>query len=343
MQQIDVADERLRWYAPQPVVVRKGALRLERFPRTAYDHLQGRIGPLANLRSSSGCRLAFMTDSPWVVLQLDRLRHHQPVPVGIDCEVSLRDGSRIALHSADLREQSGKVDVRFATGLERGGPRQEVVLHLPLISTAVVSGIKLTREAVLEPAPACEPRWLAIGDSLTQGFCVQQPLQHWLPRLERELDLPAWNLGVGGLTIEPEVFAPALASRRWDLVTVGLGSNHAWDDGMAATFLPAAEGLVDLLEAGGHGRIVWLLPPWKPCEDGKGPAEFMGVPLDARAAARMAGIREHLTDLLADHPQITLTGELMPRDHRLYADGLHPAALGFSALATALAPVLTAD
>ena len=49
--------------------------------------LAGQIGPLANLRSSSGCAVLLRSDSPVITLHLDRLRHHQFAPVGIDIEV----------------------------------------------------------------------------------------------------------------------------------------------------------------------------------------------------------------------------------------------------------------
>ncbi|MBA2482800.1 MAG: SGNH/GDSL hydrolase family protein, partial [Planctomycetes bacterium] len=276
------SDPRLALSSPVPVLQIDGPVRLERFARSATEAVAGQLGPLANLRSSSGCSIWFSTDSPWVELHLERLRHHQPVPCGISAEIARADGGFDASESEDLRERDGAVAVRLPTGLERGSPRT-VSLWLPLISTCAIAGVEFAAGATVERLEPPTPRWLAIGDSLTQGFSVQSPRQNWVHRLSRRWDLPAWNLGVGGIRIEPAVFAPALAVRTWDLVTIALGSNHAWKESDAITAADRAAELADLALAGGHRRIVWLLPPWKPCEDGLGPAGFAGVPLDRAA------------------------------------------------------------
>ena len=80
--------------------------------------------------------------------------------------------------------------------------------------------------------------------------------------------------GVGGLRIEPQLFAPAVHGQSWDLVTVGLGSNHAWRDSDAAEVAQRAAELCQLITNAMIKTL--LLPPWKPLEDGKGPPEFFG-------------------------------------------------------------------
>jgi lysophospholipase L1-like esterase len=326
MQRFPAADERLRWWAPRPPAVDPSGYRLDRFEREAQRLLAGRIGPLANLRSSAGCAVVFRTASPMISVHLDRLRHHQATPSGIDCELHLADGTVRVLPSIDLREQDGAMDVTFPTGLDAAA---DCWIWLPCISTTLIAGISLSDGFAPEAVALPEPRWLAIGDSSTQGFCVQSPTTCWVHRLSRRWQLPVWNLGVGGITIEPEVFAPALAARRWDLVTVNLGSNHSWRDSDAARAGAQARALAELLVSGGHRQVLWALPPWKPCEDGLGPPEFYGVPLDAAAGRRAAAVREELAAVLAPFaPSILTVCDLMPHDHHLLADGLHPAALG---------------
>lgn len=330
-------DPLLTYFSPQPVERTLTGVRLERFPPAAYQALCGQIGPTANLRSSSGCAVLLRTDSPWLELRLERLRHHQLVPVGIDCEVEQEAGESRAFGSMDLRERSGAVAVPFATGLERGGSPRGVMLWLPLISTCAVSGVVVADGSAVEPAGAPDPRWLAIGDSLTQGFCVQSPTQHWVHRLARRWNLPAWNLGVAGVKIEPSAIEWALSARRWELVTIGLGGNHAWTDADAATAPERAVALVEIALAGGHGRVVWILPPWKPCEDGKGPPEFAGVPLDRVTGDRMKRVRESLRERVSRYaPRLEILGDLLPHDPRYFPDGLHPFAIGFSRMADPL-------
>ncbi len=333
-------DPRLTWVAPQPPESDGQAIRLTRFPRAATTVLAGQIGPVANLRSSSGCGLRVLTDSPWLEVHLARLRHHQPFPASIALEIEHADGVRQAC-GPDLRELQGDVTVRLPTGLERGGAPAVLAVWLPLISTCAVTGITLADGAVVETAPAPIPRWLAIGDSLTQGFSVQSPLDSWVPRLARRLGLPCWNLGVGGIKIEPEVFRWALESRVWDVVTIALGSNHAWRQSDADNVIEPALLLARLACAGPHRRVIWVLPPWKPCEAGKGPADFQGMPLGPDTGLRAAAIRAALRDALTPlAPRLVLTGDHVPEDVRLLPDGLHPAAHGSAIIAERLAGVL---
>lgn len=333
MHLIPSADSRLSYWSPEPVDRTLPTVRLERFPRVAQDALAGQIGPLANLRSSAGCAVVLRTDSPRVTLLIERLRHHQPIPCGIALEVERDDGWH-QVHSEDLRERDGDLAVGLPTGLERGGPLRTVWIWLPLISTCVIVGVKVTDGAQVTTAELPAPRWLAIGDSLTQGFSVQSPLQNWVHRLSRRWQLPVWNLGIGGVKIEPTVFAPALAAQRYDLVTIALGSNHSWRESDVASASERAAELAELALAGGHQRVVWLLPPWKPCEEGKGPPDFAGVPLDRATGERAGRVRVAVRERLQAYvPRLELVEDLMPHDHRLLPDGLHPQALGFARFA----------
>lgn len=327
---IPAGDARLSFYCPQPVDRSGESVRLERFPRVAHAAVRSHIGPLANMRSSSGCAVLLRTDSPRVVLHLEQFKHHQLVPQGVACEVERAPGEWETFGSLDLRERDGKVDVPFATGLERGQGARTTQFWLPTISTCAVAGVSVEPGSVIEAAAPPEPRWLAIGDSLTQGFSVQCPTQTWVHRLMRRWDLPAWNLGVGGIKIEPGAFEWALTEKRWDLVTIALGSNHSWYPSEVEPAGDRAAALAELALSGGHARVVWLLPPWKPCEEGKGPREFMGVPLTEETGERVRRVREILRQRLTPYePRLEVIGDLGVHDHRYYPDGLHPFAIGF--------------
>lgn len=328
-------DARLSFTAPQAVDRSRGDVRLERFPPAVTALLMGQIGPLANLRSSTGCSVRLRTDSPWLILHLDRLRHHQPIPQGVALEVQQDDGTWFGVDSADLREREGLVDIRLPTGL-RAGELRDCVLWLPLLSTAVVAGVSVADDALVEVAAVETPAWLALGDSLTQGFSTQSPLSTWVHRLMRRWNLPAWNLGVGGLMIEPEAFRWALTTQRWPLVTIALGSNNGWRESTVELAAERTSQLAELALANAD-QVVWCLPPWKPMEDGKGPIEFMGIALDRATGARIARVRELVRAQLAHYPAIQVLDDLLPHDHRWYPDGLHPFAWGFAQFAESLA------
>lgn len=337
---IPAADPRLATFAPLPPTAEGGGLRLDRFDADASAALAGQPGPLANLRSSSGCAWLWRTDSPTVTVTLTRLRHHQPVPCHVALEVRVGDRLTESL-SSDLREHDGEVVTTLATGLERGQALGAVALWLPPISTCALAAIDLADGARLEPLAPPRVRWLAIGDSLTQGFSVASPLQTWVHRLARRWHAPVRNLGVAGIRIEPAVFAPALQAATYDLVTIALGSNHAWNEADASRAGARAAELAAQAAAGRHQRIAWILPPWKPFEDGKGPADFAGVPLDRAASVRMARVRAAVRSALEPFTsRIQLVDDTMPHDLRLLPDGLHPHAWGSARYAQALAETL---
>jgi len=323
--------EHLRVHAPRPPLRVDGELRCDRFPREVARHLAGQVGPLANLRSAAGCAVGWRSDAPWCRVELVRLRHLQPAATRIAVEIRADDGGWRRVDSPDLRSESGDVAIEIPLGGERGGELRECWLRLPNISTCLLGGIVLPEGSrVDDPPPAPEPTWCALGDSFTQGFCAASPCDTFVHRHARRRGLDYWNLGLAGLTIEPEVFAWAL-ERRWDLITVGLGSNHAFTGDDDATVRARAAAMCELLARTDHGRIVWMLPPWKACEDGKGPPEFMGVPLDRAAGARAARIRDLLAEVLAEHrDRIDVVGDLIPHDHTLLPDGLHLTARGFA-------------
>ncbi|MBA3846973.1 MAG: SGNH/GDSL hydrolase family protein [Planctomycetes bacterium] len=334
------ADDRLSYLAPQAVDRGRAEVRLERFPIAVATTLAGQIGPLANLRSSSGCGIALRSDSPWVELRLARLRHHQPTPCGIALEVADGTGGAAwrVTSSADLREHDGEVAVRLATGCAPGAAPTAMIAWLPLISTCAIAGVAFADGAEVAPWRPPEPDWLVLGDSLAQGFCVQDPTQGWIHRLARARGRDAWNLGVGGIGIVSEAFAWAL-DRRWDTVLIALGSNHAWRDSDVAAVGDRARALAEQVLASSPRRVCWLLPPWKALEGGAGPAEFAGVAL-APAAPRLPVIRAALRAALAGYPTIELIDDLMPREARLLPDGLHPTASGMARYAANLRAAL---
>ena len=326
MIELAASDSRLCYSAPQEPVFVGESVRLERFPRATQALLKGQIGPLANLRSAPQCGVGVVTDSPFIELRLQQLRHHQPMPVALDAEMSWPDGRQHVSHGADIRELRDACCIRLATGCVPGDPAT-VWLWLPVISTCQVSSVALADGSSVAAADKPEADWLAIGDSLTQGFTVQQPSQTWVHRVARKHQLTPWNLGVAGIRIEAEVFSWALAERDWRLVTINLGANHAHRAEDVATAGERAAAFAEAVIAAVSCPILWILPPWRPCEDGLGPTEFMGVPLDTAAGQRTRQVREALQTVLASYePSIRCVLDPMPHEYRAYPDGLHPQA-----------------
>jgi hypothetical protein len=121
MHLIPAADPRLSYFCPEPVDRSLAAVRLERFSRAAYDAVNGQIGPLANLRSSSGCAVVLRTDSPRVTVVLERVRHHQPIPCGIAERVGQRPALDQRHPAACLHERARRREAHDAAADDEGG------------------------------------------------------------------------------------------------------------------------------------------------------------------------------------------------------------------------------
>ena len=65
------------------------------------------------------------------------------------------------------------------------------------------------------------------------------------------------------------------------------------------------------------------------------------MPLDRAAGARASRVREALRSALSPFaPRLELHEDLMPHDHRLLPDGLHPLAYGSAKYADAVAEAI---
>lgn len=337
MHEIDGNDERIAVFAPQAARRLRGELRISRFPARASEILQDQIGPLANLRSAAGCFLCVRTNSPRIDVLLRRLRHHQPVPQSLDCVVEQTDGTWLSSASVDLRPLDGDVRVSLFTGLERDRAAREVRIFLPCISTCVIAGLAISDDADFATGQVPKADFLALGDSLTQGFNVAHPTQTWVQRVAFRRGLHAWNLGLGGLKIEPAVHDWAIQRGDWRVIVVALGSNHAWRESDADHCSERAAMLLELLQPClAQTQVLWVLPPWKPLENGLGPPDYMGVPLTAAAAKRVERVRADLAQILRSEPRITVVTDALPHQARWMPDGLHPEALATAAYADAI-------
>ncbi len=325
---VPITDPVLSWYGAWSLHPHGGGLRPERFPPGTAARIGGGDWPLANLRSPAGTALVFATDARRVVLAVERLRHHQATGNAFALVAEGPAGEWQTMARVDVRKRRGACRIEFRLAEQQRESRR-LWLWLPPISSCVLSGLYLPREAGLVAASPPAPRWLAIGDSITQGFAVDAYDRTWVHSCQQAWGLPARNLGFGGALVEPEVFLSAQGQAPYELVTVALGGNHAWHDEWVEDLAEPCRRLAEGLLAVGHQRVAWLLPSPKPCAIGAGPASFAGLPLDARFAANGQRVREILREVLATYePAVTVVDGLLPPDPGLLPDGIHPAVAG---------------
>lgn len=141
-------------------------------------------------------------------------------------------------------------------------------LVLPYGDSVELRGI--AADAPLVPPPAWRrPRWVAYGDSVTQGFDASHVGATWAWQLAQAKGWELVNLGIGGRACTTSD-AAAIAACSPDLVTIAIGVND-WQGGVP----PAAYGQrlralrAEVARLVPHARIavlspLWVAPAWRP-------------------------------------------------------------------------------
>ena len=198
--------------------------------------------------------------------------------------------------------------------------------YLPLNAGTRVVAI----EGLVEPAPL-QPRWLAYGDSITEGWITSTPAGAWPAVAGRQLGLDAINMGYAGAARGEIVSAEHLAELDADIITVAHGTN-CWTR-TPHTAAMVAEGMRAFLAVVRQGHpdtpVVVVSPIVRP--DAESTPNRLGATLaDLRAAIEDVAAERDVS-LVPGLPLVT--GEQLP-------DGIHPADEGHAAIAAGVAPVL---
>jgi lysophospholipase L1-like esterase len=250
-------------------------------------------------------------------------------------------GTTFAAYPADYAAEDDGLSAEVPALLGEGtvrlplGPGTTTV-YLPEAMAPTVTGIKGIGGAIA-PGPA-QPRWLAYGDSITEGWGASAPGRSWLATAARRLGLEAINFGYAGCGRGELVVAEAMAAVPADVITIAFGTN-CW------SMIAFSE---DLLEATarafvasvrvGHPRtpIVLVSPIVRP--DAETTPNRLGVTLARlRAAYERAALSLGATDAgitLVNGRELVSPGQL--------ADGVHPDDSGHAVLAAAVAPAVSA-
>jgi hypothetical protein len=115
-------------------------------------------------------------------------------------------------------------EARLTVPLPDRDADQVVVLYLPEAPAVVVHAVRGIAGA-LEPAPR-GPRWLAYGDSITQGWSVTDPGRTWASTVARRTGLDLVNLGFAGSARgELPAALQIKATASVDVITMAWGTN----------------------------------------------------------------------------------------------------------------------
>jgi len=278
-----------------------------------------------------GASLEFVTDAVALTVHLRRNGRHVRRDAVDGTVVLTSAGAALATGAIPA---TGPADYDWTVSLPAVDRLRALRFHLPYAEAVDCGGFTLNDGARVAPAApeAARPRWLACGDSITQGFRASSPLGTYPALVGARRGWSVFNAGIGGRCAEA-VDGEALAAIPADLVTILLGYNDYYQQRPAAATRDQLAGMIRALRQGQpHRPIVVITPLWSsqdaPRDRGLGLDAYRGAAAEAVAALADPAIR--LLDGLS----------LLPAWPELFTDGIHPTDAGFRLLADNLARVL---
>ncbi|MBI3227634.1 MAG: GDSL family lipase [Mycolicibacterium cosmeticum] len=225
-------------------------------------------------------------------------------------------------------------------GLGHGAVRLDLAAGVDPAIVYLPEGMKPTimslraRDGELRPAPAL-PRWIAYGDSITEGWSASSPARSWVSIVGRECGLDAVNLGYAGAARGEIVVAEQIAALEVDVISVAYGTN-CW------TTIPHSADMVRSI-TDAFLRIVRSAHPDVPIVV-VSPITRPGAELTPnRLGASQAELRAALEQavLATPDPLVHLVGGRDLVDPELLRDGIHPDDAGHQLLADTIGRELT--
>jgi lysophospholipase L1-like esterase len=242
--------------------------------------------------------------------------------------VAYRAGQKVAEADAVMGEGMAELVMSGRTDLP-------VTIYFPEGMQPIVTGVEGIEETIV-PAPL-QPRWLAYGDAVTQGWLASAPAMAWPAVAGRKLGLDVCNLGYAGTARPETTSALMLAETPAEVISIAFGLNN-WSR------VPHTEGLMAeevrcflSIVREGHPDlpIVVVSPTARPdAED---------VP--NRVGATLSQLRRAMEQTVLDaisrgDEKLFLVSGLAVVDPEHLEDGLYPGDEGHRRIAAAVSKIL---
>ena len=212
---------------------------------------------------TTGVRLAFRTDSPWI--ELDAMPTGfsilgVPAPVvAFDLVV---DGQRVArkagdfgtrlaidLMTFDLKVEPGEpAQLRFDVGAADAGVTREIEIWLPQTAATELRALRVADGARVDPPTRAQRTWAHYESSISHCIEAHGPTESWPAIAARLGDAELRQFAFAGQCHLDQFVARSIAAQDVDLISLKLGINVVNADSLTErTFPPAVRGFLDTL------------------------------------------------------------------------------------------------
>jgi len=287
-----------------------------------------------------GTRIGFRTDADRVEVILHFSRRHISTsarnPV-VRCRVDGVDKPEWTFGTVQTGVQRNPETVAPGLASPASGSFHDYELILPYGDSVEFQGLRLPDNARLEKFPEHpKPRYIAYGDSITQGFAASEECRTYPFQLAEKRDWQLLNMGFAGRASTPSD-APVVASLNPAVVTVLMGGND-WQIGRPPeAYRRNMEDFLTELRASNPVLPIflitplWVPPSWKP----------------EKAVADLEEYRQALRELVSSvadpHLHLIEGPGLIDHDPALFDTvAVHPNDRGFSQMTERLDQAISA-
>ena len=301
------------------------------YPRAkSSDAFRLPVDTWAQAQIPVGVRLEIVGDAPEIEIAYD-CKAKEPGIRGESGGVTFqvwRDGSVVD----EEKVTSGEGKARLRLG---DASAERAIVYIPeAMRPAILEVTGIGGD--IEPAPL-QPRWIAYGDSVAEGWLASAPALAWPAIAGREHGLDMVNMGYAGAARGEIVSAEHIAELAAAVISITHGTN-CWTRTVHSVpmFREGLRGFLDIVRQG-HPETPILLssPILRPDAESK----------TNRLGATLADLRKTMEDVVreridgGDDRMRLIEGLPIVTEEEL-ADGIHPNDDGHRALAAALGPAV---
>ncbi len=198
------------------------------YPRAEWEEPLPRI-PIDTFYAScipAGVRLEFVAAGDKLRIDFSTVESSQEIRAFIDLNRQLRPNFK---QGFELWADSQLISFAELAGSEMSVelplPRGEnrLTVYLPELTPLCLNALEVVGGTIA--AIESGPRWLAYGDSITEGWSSSHSGHSWANTLARDTDLDLVNFGYGGSARGEVAIAEQIAMQQADVISISYGTN----------------------------------------------------------------------------------------------------------------------